>query len=601
MLKNRRGQVPSALGKSVLKCALVASLAIASTLAAPQNQPTLQIISPSSGVIVAPGQTLTVSVNSNSPASFQGVALLGDDPFGLVGTISALPGQLSVAIPATGIACGNHTLTVEGTPTSGAGPVFASVLIDVERADFPASLSATLPGLAFESLGERTTLTLLADFTDGTTFQVTGSSNVAYSSSNNAVATVDTFGTVTAVAAGNASITATYAISGQSIPIQIPVNVSPPKLAVSPDSLTFASQSVGTSSTPQQLTLTNVSPDNLSVLALTPSGDFSETDNCIALSPLGPSSACSANITFSPSATGSRTGALSIANSANVVPILISLAGTGTTAPAITGLNPTSGVVGTSVTITGVNFGAAQGTSTVTFNGTTAAPASWSATSILAPVPSGAATGNVVVTVNGVASNGVNFNVTIPAPTISNLSWSSGPVSGYVIINGSGFGSTQASSTVTFNGTNAPLNPNVVYPAGPLDSWSDSSITLRVPSGATTGNVVVTVGGAASNGVLFTVTPPPSITSLSPTSGPVGTSVTVNGANFGTTSQAGGVGFSQSSQVCTGSPCIVYGTPTSWTPTKIVVTVPSGAITGPVIVSIAAVNSNGVSFTVKSK
>ena len=44
-------------------------------------------------------------------------------------------------------------------------------------------------------------------------------------------------------------------------------------------------------------------------------------------------------------------------------------AGSGTPAPSITSLNPTSGLVGASVTITGANFGASQGTSTVTFNG----------------------------------------------------------------------------------------------------------------------------------------------------------------------------------------------------------------------------------------
>ena len=40
-------------------------------------------------------------------------------------------------------------------------------------------------------------------------------------------------------------------------------------------------------------------------------------------------------------------------------------------APALTSLSPTSGPVGTSVTITGTNFGATQGTSTVKFNGVT--------------------------------------------------------------------------------------------------------------------------------------------------------------------------------------------------------------------------------------
>ena len=58
------------------------------------------------------------------------------------------------------------------------------------------------------------------------------------------------------------------------------------------------------------------------------------------------------------------------------------------TGPAITSLSPTSGAVGASVTITGTNFGSTQGTSTVTFNGTTATTiTSWSATSIVVPVP----------------------------------------------------------------------------------------------------------------------------------------------------------------------------------------------------------------------
>ena len=77
--------------------------------------------------------------------------------------------------------------------------------------------------------------------------------------------------------------------------------------------------------------------------------------------------------------------------------------------PSISMLSPTSGPIGTLVTITGMNFGAAQGT--VNFNGTAAAVTSWSASSITATVPSGASSGNVAVTVSGVASNGVNFTV----------------------------------------------------------------------------------------------------------------------------------------------------------------------------------------------
>src|SRR2546430_1802793 len=87
--------------------------------------------------------------------------------------------------------------------------------------------------------------------------------------------------------------------------------------------------------------------------------------------------------------------------------------GGGGDTPNITMLSPTSGPVGAAVTITGTNFGASQGSSSVTFyNNQTATVTSWSATSIVVSVPAGASTGSVVVSVGGVASNGVSFTVT---------------------------------------------------------------------------------------------------------------------------------------------------------------------------------------------
>jgi uncharacterized protein (TIGR03437 family) len=85
--------------------------------------------------------------------------------------------------------------------------------------------------------------------------------------------------------------------------------------------------------------------------------------------------------------------------------------------PAITAFSPNSAPVGALVTVIGANFGAAQGASTVTFNGATATPTKWSATSITVPVPAGATTGSVVVTVGGQVSNGVMFTVTEAAPS----------------------------------------------------------------------------------------------------------------------------------------------------------------------------------------
>src|SRR5688572_718446 len=94
-----------------------------------------------------------------------------------------------------------------------------------------------------------------------------------------------------------------------------------------------------------------------------------------------------------------------------------------TVKPGITNLSPTSGSIGASVTITGTTFGATQGTSTVKFNGITTTPTNWSDSAIEAPVPAGATTGPVMVTVGGQDSNGVTFTV---KPGITNLSPTSG-------------------------------------------------------------------------------------------------------------------------------------------------------------------------------
>ncbi len=121
--------------------------------------------------------------------------------------------------------------------------------------------------------------------------------------------------------------------------------------------------------------------------------------------------------------------------------------------PVITSLSPGSGPAGALVTITGSNFGAVQGSSTVTFNGTSAGFASgWSAGSIRVTVPNGAATGNVVVTVNGVASGGRPFTVTLP-PAISGVSPTTGTAGTQVTISGSGFGAARGTGAVWLGST----------------------------------------------------------------------------------------------------------------------------------------------------
>ena len=81
------------------------------------------------------------------------------------------------------------------------------------------------------------------------------------------------------------------------------------------------------------------------------------------------------------------------------------------TAPFINSLTPSNGALGTAVIIKGGNFGSAQGTSTVTFNGVAGTTTAWVASSVTVSVPAYTTTGPVVITVGGVPSNGVTFAV----------------------------------------------------------------------------------------------------------------------------------------------------------------------------------------------
>jgi hypothetical protein len=80
--------------------------------------------------------------------------------------------------------------------------------------------------------------------------------------------------------------------------------------------------------------------------------------------------------------------------------------------PAIVSLSPTSGRVGTSVVIAGINFGNAQGSASVTFNGAPATATAWATNSLTVTVPGGATTGNVIVNAGGLPSNSMSFTVT---------------------------------------------------------------------------------------------------------------------------------------------------------------------------------------------
>jgi Abnormal spindle-like microcephaly-assoc'd, ASPM-SPD-2-Hydin len=103
-----------------------------------------------------------------------------------------------------------------------------------------------------------------------------------------------------------------------------------PNIAASPSSssLTFAAQTVNTTSAAQTVTLTNSGNTTLTISSIAASTDFAETNTCGASLAVGAN--CTITVTFTPTATGERTGTLTITDNASNSPQTVTLDGTGT-------------------------------------------------------------------------------------------------------------------------------------------------------------------------------------------------------------------------------------------------------------------------------
>jgi F5/8 type C domain/Abnormal spindle-like microcephaly-assoc'd, ASPM-SPD-2-Hydin len=186
------------------------------------------------------------------------------------------------------------------------------------------------------------------------------------------------------------------------------------QISISPSSVGFGSVATGSSSAPQPVTITNSGSAAAPVDSIAASGDFSQTNNCGSSIAAGAS--CTVNVTFTPTATGSRSGNLTITTSgvSNTVP----LSGTGVAPGPILSPNPASltfagTLVGDSApaqTVTVTNSGTTSATvSGVTASGdfsqtnncsTLAVGASCTVTVTFTPSASGTRTGNVTITSN---------------------------------------------------------------------------------------------------------------------------------------------------------------------------------------------------------
>ena len=174
--------------------------------------------------------------------------------------------------------------------------------------------------------------------------------------------------------------------------------------------------------------------------------------------------------------------------------------GASVTCPGAPTPSPTSGIVGSTVTISGTFNSTVTG---VRFNTSTlVTPTNATTTSATAVVPAGATTGPIhVYTVAGQKTGGTFTVNPVPAPTISSFTPTFGAVGTSVTITGTNFsgtvsGASFTTSSVKFNTTTATS----------FTVNSATQITATVPTGATTGKISVTTpGGTATSAANFTV------------------------------------------------------------------------------------------------
>jgi Abnormal spindle-like microcephaly-assoc'd, ASPM-SPD-2-Hydin len=127
-----------------------------------------------------------------------------------------------------------------------------------------------------------------------------------------------------------------------------------PVAGLSPTSLAFGNQTVGTTSAAKIVTLSNTGNAALTITGIsltgTSSTSFAQTNNCGTSVAAG--SNCTISVTFKPSTTGVLSASLSVADNAAGSPQAVAVTGTGTAAAPAVSFSPTSLAFGNQTTNT---------------------------------------------------------------------------------------------------------------------------------------------------------------------------------------------------------------------------------------------------------
>jgi hypothetical protein len=452
--------------------------------------------------LVFPAQSLNTTsqpqtvrlTNGDNPQTITSIAIAGTNASDFTETTTC---GSSLVVGAT---C---TITVSFTPTA-EGIRKASVVITDSAPGSPqvvnlsgntstVTLSSSSLSFGFQEVGTPSTAQAVTVTNSGTTpltiSNITASGDfsetdnctkAALQPNTNCVIQV-TF-TPSAAVASIGAITLTDSGSGSpQVILATGTGVLEPQASLSLASLGFTGQPVGAASASQAVTLSNTGDAPLSVSSIVATGDFSQTSTCGSI--LSANTNCTINITFTPTAAGTRIGTLTVTDNAGNVTgstQTVLLSGIGLAVPVVSLSTNT-------LTFTGQAVGSTSATQSVTLTNTGSA-----ALTISSVTPSGdfAQVNNCPTSVAAGTSCTINITFT---PTAS----------------GNRFGSV----TITDNSANSPqtISLSGIGSPTPVPSLSVASLPfgsqlVGTPSQAqvvtlsNTGNAILSISSIASTG-----------------------------------------------------------------------------------------------------
>ena len=264
-----------------------------------------------------------------------------------------------------------------------------------------------------------------------------------------------------------------------------------PVISLSATSLNFGSYAVGTKGGPKTLQVTNTSgaPVSISTITITgaDAGDFSETNNCIGSLVAG--AKCSIQVTFKPSAPGTRTTTLDITDDPMDSPQAVALSGTAMAKGPTVTLSPTG------ITFASQTVATTSAAKTITLSNTGTA-----ALSVTKVVLSGGDAGDFSLASNCGSSVAAGANCTI---SITFKPTAAGTRTSAVSLTDNATGSLR-SATLSGTGTapttaTATLSPTSLTYASQSVGTTSAAKTITLTNSGTAAMTISSIGLSGGN------------------------------------------------------------------------------------------------------